>query len=261
MGENGLGKLQDDIMDASNHPIEGCDCHALVDLVFDEVITTKFSFQIVAPEEPGRKLFETIDGVQELNCTIKTSFDVLIVMKPLIKGIGIGNFPLSISGPFAISRLDEALINTIRNLFADIGKAILEKPEDFAKITAYIAAEKLTPKLVKTLLCRKTKSDNVVKKGKKQVQEGQESAENSTNDAIHKVNDAIKALEEVVGGAPGAVGGAIGALGAAGVLAGLFGAPGTLIYSSWAPFRAKTRRNSKRAGTRLIRYWQRPVHK
>ena len=71
---------------------------------------------------------------------------------------------------------------------------------DYTRITAYVAAEKLTPLLVETLLCGKARSDNIVDKAKKHVKDGQDKAHESTKDALEKIKEALKTLADTVGG-------------------------------------------------------------
>ena len=80
--------------------------------MFSRVITTKFAFEIVTPEQLGRKLLETVNGLQNLNCTIKASVDDWAITGNLIKDVGLGNFPLSISGATCTEQAGQSAAST-----------------------------------------------------------------------------------------------------------------------------------------------------
>ncbi|KAH6651288.1 hypothetical protein F5144DRAFT_598684 [Chaetomium tenue] len=183
-----------------------CGCEALVGLVFDTIVTTKFSWKIARPAEgSGKPLFR--DGV--LHGRIVWSYDVILpVGTSPVLDLAMPDIPIALAGPFELRKIDEMLLNTVRENAAQIGQAVMDRPCALAKIIGVVAVDKFTPKLVAALLCRNVNPPNL-------MQHAQNLTGQLSNTACGSFNQAADALGNAGGGtaASAAATSALGAIG------------------------------------------------
>lgn len=205
----GIGKLEDAIREASK-PTGSCTCEEMVDLIFEDVVKTKFNFSLGKPKK-GTKLLDVDDkGNATLNGSLHITIDIVINLAeseasgiettepPLIKDLDIGTWPVSLTGPFKKDELFAMFLNTVRNNFVQLGKAILEDgSKPIAKLTTFILTKDLTRKLVKSLLCRDVNEKRVVDAGNNQVGSDQDVAFEDVVKVVSKLVSAIKTAIDI----------------------------------------------------------------
>lgn len=139
-------------------------CGALVDFVIDEVVKTKFYFTIGMPtgqkkDNPGQK-------VGQLECVMHWKYNVSVL--DFSADIDVIDVPITIRGPFSKDKVWEALGNFIEDNLANIGKALMDKPEKFAAFIAVLSLEKCGREAIARLICRKLNSKNLKTQAKQQ---------------------------------------------------------------------------------------------
>ncbi|KAK3939490.1 hypothetical protein QBC46DRAFT_437238 [Diplogelasinospora grovesii] len=156
---DGLFDLADAIMKASVAD-KTCSCGALEGLEMDGV-KTKFNFALSLAHD--RKSAGNTPNLAVV-ATASLSFGVL-VGKTKAASLGLGQLQLSISAPFNKEQLGQSLVKSIKESAASVGKALLEHPEEFAKVIALINVKKFSKQLTQRLICRKVKPKNLVQHG------------------------------------------------------------------------------------------------
>ncbi|KAK4442436.1 hypothetical protein QBC34DRAFT_454794 [Podospora aff. communis PSN243] len=153
-------------------------CGAIVKLVWKETVTTKFRFEISLPTDPAHKCTK-----DELWGSIKWWYNIKFL-----------------DAPFTLDAMKTKLFDIItdEDNWESIGKALMDRPEDFTRLLAAVAFERLAEDAVAKLLCRG-----------KPYQDPLQSALKAAKDIIEAKIKALKAaLETAIAAATAAVGAA-----------------------------------------------------
>ncbi|KAF2397165.1 hypothetical protein EJ06DRAFT_164124 [Trichodelitschia bisporula] len=150
---DGLLDLADAIMKGSEGD-RSCSCGKLTGLVFEQV-KTKFNFKLSFTAGRGK-------GVK-VNVTARAAvaFDVSVKGKK-VASIALGELSITVPAPFTKDALWTALGNAIKSSATEIGKTLLQHPQDLAAIIAVQSVSKYSNQLTSRLICRKVTPKNLL---------------------------------------------------------------------------------------------------
>ncbi|OJJ51802.1 hypothetical protein ASPZODRAFT_127936 [Penicilliopsis zonata CBS 506.65] len=174
-------------------------CGALVDLLakgVKEVVKTKFSLVLGLPENKAEARPQG-----EFCFTLTWKYTLSVVGKANLVTIeGDPKEPMKVKvalkGPFTLGNLVDKVWETLTRAdnWEELGRAILQDADKLSALMLLLAAEYFGKETVKGLLCRKAKSENVEKRGRKLHNEERKQLE----DKLEKVKDGLKEVGEII---------------------------------------------------------------
>ena len=209
--ENGL-RLEKAIEKATQSQSD-CECEALVGMVFKEVIVPKFNWKITSPADKA-PMFK--NGT--LNMRVVWSYNITVSSLGLnLLGFSLPDIPLTLKGPFKHEKIHELLLKVVDDNLEKIGKAILDRPDDFFKVISVIALDRFAPKIIASLVCRQKKADfkaeNLQKRAKDLIDEEINEGHQNVHDDTNKLEDLETAIPGILaGGGGGKIGGLLAGL-------------------------------------------------
>lgn len=135
--------------------VDQCPCGKMTDLKFSGV-KTKFNFSL-SFEQGKTEAFTKLAVKAMANCALD-----ITVAKKRVTSIQLGALELPIAAPFKKEELIKSIINAIKESAIRIGKSLLERPEDLAKIIALMNVDKYSKQVTQCLICRKVRPKNLI---------------------------------------------------------------------------------------------------
>ena len=167
---NGLLDLAKVFMDATSDEDH---CKKLLNLVFTEVITTKWNLSLGnARSDDGGNLLADITGTYDISIAGHT-----------IVGVATPTLPITIAGaPFTADRLLAIVSESILQSTRDIGLALFKQPQAVIEILGAVAVTNFGEDVLTNLLCRDFNAKNVVDKAAEQMDNGVKDLEQPKSD-------------------------------------------------------------------------------